>query len=83
MFNKMELRQEEKIVDVYRENSRAELTRCITAVNRLLERVCLLKELWPEVTVLENIIQQSQKLFSFSVSVPQMQLSAFLERLLG
>lgn len=56
-FNKLEDNGSERIINVYKANSRKELTRCITALKRLMERVHWLKEKWPEVTVLDDIRQ--------------------------
>ncbi|VDN03465.1 unnamed protein product [Thelazia callipaeda] len=45
--------------DVYRKNSRSELEKCIAAIKPLMERVKSLKDSWPEVTVLNDILKVS------------------------
>ncbi|EJD74394.1 midasin [Loa loa] len=81
-LNQLHFDQDIRIVDVYRRNSRSEVGKCIAVMKRLIKRVYWLKEKWPEMTALDGILQQAQKILSASMATPQMQFSALLERLL-
>uniref|UniRef100_A0A0R3RI43 VWFA domain-containing protein n=1 Tax=Elaeophora elaphi TaxID=1147741 RepID=A0A0R3RI43_9BILA len=82
-LNQLDLDKDIRIVDVYRKNSRSELGKCIAAMKPLIKRVNWLKEKWPEMTVLDGILRRTQKILSASMTAPQMQFSALLERLLA
>uniref|UniRef100_A0A915Q716 Midasin n=1 Tax=Setaria digitata TaxID=48799 RepID=A0A915Q716_9BILA len=72
-----------RIIDVYRKNNRSELSKCILAIKPLIKRIHWLKEKWPEMTVLDGILQRAERILCTSLASPQMQFSALLERLLG
>ncbi|VDK69682.1 unnamed protein product, partial [Onchocerca ochengi] len=82
-LNQLDLSEDIQIVDVYRKNSRSELGKCIVAMKLLIKRVYWLKEKWPEMTVLDGILQRVHKILSTSMATPQMQFAALLERLLA
>ncbi|MCP9257068.1 hypothetical protein DINM_000271 [Dirofilaria immitis] len=82
-LNQFNFDKDTRIVDVYRKNSLSELEKCIAAMKPLIKRVYWLKEKWPEVTVLDSILQRAHKILSASMEIPQMQFSALLERLLA
>ncbi|VDM40792.1 unnamed protein product [Toxocara canis] len=46
-----------RVVDVYKTNCPSELMRCVEALGKLNERLKALKEKWPEMTVLNDILQ--------------------------
>ncbi|VDO46826.1 unnamed protein product [Onchocerca flexuosa] len=56
-LNQLDVGEDKRIVDVYRKNSRSELAKCIAAMKLLIKRVNWLKEKWPEMTVLDGILQ--------------------------
>uniref|UniRef100_A0A1I8EQE7 Midasin n=2 Tax=Wuchereria bancrofti TaxID=6293 RepID=A0A1I8EQE7_WUCBA len=82
-LNQLDRNQDVRVVDVYRRNNRSELGKCIAAMKPLIKRVYWLKEKWPEMTILDGILQRAQKILSTSMETPQMQFSALLEQLLA
>lgn len=47
----------ERVIDVYKANSPKELLRCVEAINKLNGRLEALREEWPEMTVIGDILQ--------------------------
>lgn len=56
-LNQLDLSQDKRIINVYRRNSRSEMEKCITAVKKLIKKLDWLKDKWPEMVVLDGIIQ--------------------------
>uniref|UniRef100_F1KPX6 Midasin n=1 Tax=Ascaris suum TaxID=6253 RepID=F1KPX6_ASCSU len=73
----------ERVIDVYKANSPKELLRCVEAINKLNGRLEALREEWPEMTVIGDILQVSERILKSAATLSQMQLAALLERLLG
>uniref|UniRef100_A0A914ZUI6 Midasin n=2 Tax=Parascaris univalens TaxID=6257 RepID=A0A914ZUI6_PARUN len=73
----------ERVIDVYKANSPKELLRCVEAINKLNGRLETLREEWPEMTVIGDILQVSERILKSVSTLSQMQFAALLERLLS
>ena len=71
------------VINVYTENDKAEVTRCVDAVRRLEARVNQIRDEFPEEANLKDISEVITTFLNSDCGVPQMKLASWIEKVLG
>lgn len=81
-LTKIKEKSSNKVVNVYTESNYSEICNCIDAIEKLKKKIFSLHLEFPENQILLNILNFIDKFLNLSSTIPLIQLTSLLEKLI-